>query len=62
VTADHLLNQVSNMLRQTFAAKSEKDQTSLFTFGFGKVGVEGRVPNPDSGRKEPQEPAVEKPK
>jgi hypothetical protein len=54
------------MLRQTFAAKMEKDQPSLFIFGFGKVGgkvgVDGRVPIPDSARKEPQEPAVEKPK
>jgi hypothetical protein len=49
------------MLRQKFAAKREKDQPSLFTFGFGKVGVDGRVPLPDSAIKEPQEPAVVKP-
>jgi hypothetical protein len=62
VTADHHLNQVSNMLRQTLAAKREEDQPSLFTFGFGKVGVDGRVPIPDLARKEPQEPAAKKPK
>jgi hypothetical protein len=62
VTADHHLNQVSNMLRQTFAAKREKDQPSLFTIGFGKVGLDGRIPILDSASEEPQEPAVEKPK
>jgi hypothetical protein len=62
INADHHLNQVWNMLRQTFAAKREKAQPSLFTFGFEKVGVHGSVPIPDSASKEPQEPAVEKPK
>jgi hypothetical protein len=52
VTADHQLNQVSDMLRQAFAAKREKDQPSLTTFEFGEVGVDGRVPIPDSGIKE----------
>jgi hypothetical protein len=50
------------MLRQIFAAKRKKDQPSLFFFGFGKVGVDGRVPILDSASKEPQEAAVEKPK
>jgi len=47
------------MLRQAFAAKGEKDQPSLFTFGLKTVGVDGRVPLPDTA--EPQEPAVVSP-
>ena len=62
LTADHRLNQVLNMLRQTFAAKREKVQPSLFILGLGKVGLDGGVPIPHSASIERQESAVEKPK
>jgi hypothetical protein len=38
--------------RSRFAAKREKGQASLFSFGVGKVGDDGRVPIPESHNKE----------
>jgi hypothetical protein len=37
------------------AARREKGQASLFSFGVGKVGDDGRVPIPESHSKEERE-------
>jgi len=36
------------MQRSKFAAKREKGQASLFSFGIGQLGVDGRVSLPES--------------
>jgi hypothetical protein len=43
------------MQRCKFAAKREKGQASLFSFGVGKVGDDGRVPISESHSKEERE-------
>jgi hypothetical protein len=43
------------MQRCKFAAKREKGQASLFSFGVGKVGDDGRVPIRESHSKEERE-------
>lgn len=37
VIANHRLYQVSNLLRKIVAAKREKDQSPLLTFGFAEL-------------------------
>jgi hypothetical protein len=53
--------------KSAFAAKKEKGQASLFSFGIGKVVTDGRVPLPEShsieereGMEERAEPAQPK--
>jgi hypothetical protein len=42
-------------MRRKFAAKREKGQASLLSFGVGKVGNDGRVPIPESHSKKERE-------
>jgi hypothetical protein len=46
--------------RSAFAAKREKGQAPLFSFGIGKVGTGGRVPLPESHNMEEREGTEER--
>jgi hypothetical protein len=51
---DHDLGRLvvcSSMQRSKFAAKRETGEASLFSFGIEKVGVDGRVPIPETHSK-----------